>query len=113
MRIYCDGVFDLFHAGHLRHLETLASIDTNVELIVGIVSDSDSRGYKRRPVWTLEQRTHVIESLNCVSSVVSPCPLILDEEFIAFNKIDAVYHAFASKDDSEAQSKMFALCKCQ
>ena len=73
MRIYCDGVFDLFHAGHLRHLETLASIDTNV----------------------------------------SPCPLILDEEFIASNKIDAVYHAFASKDDSEAQSKMFALCKCQ
>ena len=34
-RLYCDGVFDLLHAGHLRHLEVLSSKCHT--LIVGII----------------------------------------------------------------------------
>ena len=109
MRIYCDGVFDLFHAGHLRHLQTLSGLSPGVELIVGVVSDADGTPYKRRPVWTLAQRTSVIEGLKWVTSVVSPCPMAIDEDFIRRHKIDAVYHAFSSQTDIDKQKEMHAV----
>lgn len=105
-RLYCDGVFDLFHSGHLIHLQTLAS--KGKHLIVGVVGDEDSRGYKRRPVWTEAQRSLVLGSLGCVSSVICPCPLVMTEEFIKQHRIDAVYHAFGSAADRQKQAVLFA-----
>lgn len=109
MRIYCDGIFDLLHKGHLAHLNKLATIEPGVQLIVGVVGDDDSTAYKRRPVWTLEQRTALVASLSCVCEVVSPCPMAIDADFIRNNNIDAVYHAFASTEDLEKQSTMHAV----
>lgn len=37
MRIHCDGIFDRFHRGHLKHLQTLANIEPNVTLYVGSI----------------------------------------------------------------------------
>ena len=101
MNIYCNGVFDLFHEGHLRQLETLASIAQDVKLIVGIVGDVKSSGYKRDSIWTVEQRAHILRSLKCVDSVVSPCPSVLTESFIEDQNIDVVYHVCTSSDDDD------------
>ena len=108
-RIYCDGVFDLFHQGHFRHLESIASFEPGpIQLIVGVVGDNDCRDYKRRPIWTLQQRTQVLRSLKVVYEVISPCPLVLTEEFIQSNQIDAVYHAFSSEEDRQKQAPLLA-----
>jgi len=109
MRIYCDGNFDLFHAGHLRQLEALKSTadDDDAKLIVGVLSTEDARGrgHAEDPVWSLDQRTSLLRSLKCVDEVVSPCPAVPTESFLEEHEIDAVYHAFASpsSDVKEAQ----------
>ena len=50
MIIYCDGIFDMFHYGHIEHLRKAKTLYDNVYLIVGIVNDKDAKGYKRQPI---------------------------------------------------------------
>lgn len=45
--IYVDGVFDLFHEGHINLLKSAAAYG---RLIVGVHSDDFVVSYKRRPV---------------------------------------------------------------
>lgn len=49
-RIYCDGVFDLFHIGHMRMLEqakkSLGGDTSKVYLICGVNSDEQVHKYK-------------------------------------------------------------------
>ncbi|KAL7470795.1 hypothetical protein ACHAXS_011052, partial [Conticribra weissflogii] len=40
-----DGVFDLFHIGHLHAIEQCAALGTRV--IIGVTGDDDAAGYKR------------------------------------------------------------------
>ena len=48
--IYCDGVFDLFHFGHIRLLEQCKTMFPNVKLIVGISSDEEIEKHKGKHV---------------------------------------------------------------
>ena len=102
MTTYCDGVFDLFHEGHLKHLQHVAKQGS--VLMVGIVGDKDGTGYKRRPVWTEKQRARVIESLECVDHVICPCPMKMTHDFIKQHNIVAVYHAFKDATDVAKQN---------
>ena len=46
--IFCDGIFDLFHRGHLRHLEKIRQhFDEPIYLIVGVTNDVNSKKYKK------------------------------------------------------------------
>ena len=50
-RIYCDGIFDLFHMGHLKHFEKIVNLfDESIVLIVGVISDNVATNYKRKPI---------------------------------------------------------------
>ena len=49
-RIYIDGIFDLFHRGHLESLKQAKNIDKDIYLIVGIIDDETASGYKRKPI---------------------------------------------------------------
>ena len=52
--VYVDGVFDLFHQGHLNFLEK--SKEYGDILIVGVVTDNDVKSYKREPIIDFSSR---------------------------------------------------------
>ena len=65
-----NGVFDLFHVGHLRYLRgARAEADA---LVVAVNSDVSTRLNKgpERPVVPEEERAEILEALECVDHVV-------------------------------------------
>lgn len=114
MRIYIDGVFDLFHRGHLESLKYLKSEEfknkvgsKDIFLIVGVVSDSDAESYKRKPIIFQDDRVEIIKYNKLVDKVIFPCPLAVDKEFIIKNKIDLVVHGFSDENDFNKQYVFF------
>jgi choline-phosphate cytidylyltransferase len=110
-RVYIDGVFDLFHRGHLESLIKAKNVlddPNNTYLIVGVVSDSECAGYKRNPIISEEDRVEIIKSIKYVDQVIFPCPLIVTMNFIKANSIDLVVHGFINEADREKQKYFFA-----
>jgi cytidyltransferase-like protein len=50
-RIYCNGVFDLCHIGHIKQFG---------QVVVGV--HSDVKSYKRAPVQTIEERVLMVKN---------------------------------------------------
>jgi D-glycero-beta-D-manno-heptose 1-phosphate adenylyltransferase len=65
-----NGVFDLFHVGHLRYLEG-AKAEADL-LVVAVNSDLSTRAIKGpgRPVVPEGERAEIVEALRCVDHVV-------------------------------------------
>lgn len=65
-----NGVFDLFHVGHLRYLEG-AKAEADV-LVVAVNSDASTRLNKGpgRPVVPEAERAEIVQALACVDHVV-------------------------------------------
>ena len=115
MRVYVDGVFDLYHRGHLESFKyikseefiNLMNIKSDIYLIVGVVSDKDCQLYKRKPIINELDRLELIKYNKLVDEVIFPCPLFTTKDFIKKNKIDLVVHGFSDKNDFENQKKYF------
>lgn len=90
MKVYIDGVFDLFHYGHVNILKQAKSCGTH--LMVGVLSDQTVASYKRKPIMTLEERAHIISNLAMVDSVLTDAPLAITRKFIEEHSIDVVVH---------------------
>jgi len=109
--VYIDGVFDLFHRGHLESLvkakNALGDPD-NTFLLVGVVSDSDCAGYKRVPIINESDRVEIVRNMKMVDGIVFPCPLVVDMDFIKANSIDMVVHGFSNDADREKQKDFYA-----
>ena len=89
MRIYADGVFDLFHYGHVRLLKRARELGDT--LVVGVVTDEDAQSYKRTPIMNLDERMEMVRSCRYADEVVV-AELVLTQEFIEAQRIDAVIH---------------------
>jgi cytidyltransferase-like protein len=111
MRIYTDGVFDLLHRGHIENLRQCKNLFDDVYLIVGVINDEDSTGYKRKPIYCEEDRYILIENLRMVDQIVKNAPLIMTEEFLAMHNIDYVVHAFSNSNDQNKQDDFFKVPK--
>lgn len=114
MIIYVDGVFDLYHRGHLESLKYLKSEEfkkkvksEDIFLIVGIVSDSDAESYKRQPIICQEDRVEIMKYNKLVDKIIFPCPLAVNKNFITENDIDLVVHGFSNDKDFNNQYKFF------
>ena len=111
--IYTDGIFDLFHKGHLEYLKACKNLFANLEgeeivfLIVGIVNDKDATGYKRIPIYNENDRYEIIENIKCVNKIIKDAPLIITEDFMEQHKIDYVIHSFSNSNDEGAQDDFF------
>jgi cytidyltransferase-like protein len=108
--VYLDGVFDLFHRGHLESLikaKNILNDPDNTILLVGIVGDKDATSYKRKPIINEEDRTEIIKSIKYVDNTICPCPLVVTMDFIKNNNIDIVVHGFVSDEDRNKQKDFF------
>eukprot|EP00536_Pseudo-nitzschia_multiseries_P000776 jgi/Psemu1/179419/e_gw1.9.175.1 len=88
--VYMDGVFDLFHVGHLEAIRQCAALGTKV--ILGVTGDDDATGYKRQPIVPQDERVAIVSALREVDQVVCPCPLVVTKEFMDTHEIDLVVH---------------------
>ena len=108
-RIYCDGIFDLFHMGHLNHLRQIHDhFDEPIHLIVGVISDSVATSYKRRPFVCEYGRARIIEACVYSSSSFITDVLTITEEFMNEHQIDFVVHAL-TENDKQTQSTFFEI----
>jgi len=103
-RVYCDGVFDLFHIAHMRMFEqakhALGS-PSKVHLIAGVCSDELVHRFKGKTVMSHSVRCESVRHCRWVDEVAADAPWVLDDEFLNKYKIDFVAHdAIPYKDIS-------------
>jgi cytidyltransferase-like protein len=111
MIIYVDGVFDMFHRGHLESFKYIKTIypSSNNKLIVGIINDKDCQSYKREPIINEKDRSEIVKSIKYVDDIIFPAPLIITEEFIKKYNIDKIVHGFSSEKDELNQQILFQI----
>jgi len=105
--IYTDGIYDLFHRGHVESLNKYKNLFPNVYLIVGIINDSDSTNYKRQPIYNYDDRCAIISNIKSVDEIVVDAPLVITEDFINKYKIDYIVHGFSNQNDKFKQSDFY------
>ncbi|KAI3403395.2 PCT1 [Candida oxycetoniae] len=104
IRIYADGVFDLFHLGHMKQLEQAKKAFDNVELVCGVPSDKETHKRKGLTVLTDEQRCETLKHCKWVDEVIADAPWCVTPEFLEEHKIDYVAHddlPYASADSDD------------
>lgn len=104
VRVYADGVFDLFHLGHMRQLEQAKKALPNVTLICGVPSDVETHRRKGLTVLTDVQRCETLKHCKWVDEVIPDAPWAVTPEFLDLHKIDYVAHddlPYASGDSDD------------
>ena len=93
IRIYADMVADLFHRGHVEFLKSArVVVPSPVYLLVGIHADDVCASYKRKPIFSFEDRCSIVQACKYVDEVITGVPLKITEEFITIHRIDYVVH---------------------
>jgi choline-phosphate cytidylyltransferase len=103
LRIYADGVFDLFHHGHAQVLEQARyralellkkrnETNRGIYLLVGVCLDEDTHTFKGPTVMTYSERCASVSHCRHVDEIIYDAPWIIDETFIEKYNIDYVAH---------------------
>ncbi|KXN84849.1 putative choline-phosphate cytidylyltransferase [Leucoagaricus sp. SymC.cos] len=92
VRVYADGVYDLFHFGHALQLRQAKLSFPSVHLIVGISSDEQCAELKFSTVMNHAERIEMVRHCRWVDEVFSDIPWTVDEDFLNKHQIDYVAH---------------------
>jgi cytidyltransferase-like protein len=88
MNVYVDGVFDLFHEGHINFLRNAS---TYGKLIVGVHDDEFVASYKRKPFIPEKSRYAVVKACRYVDVIIEGVG-VLTEEILDEYQIGLVLH---------------------
>ena len=97
IRVYTDMAADVFHIGHLNLLKKAKAMGDY--LIVGVHSDEQITSYKRRPIFSEQDRYEIMRGCRYVNEVIEAAPLVMTKDFLLNNNIDLVVRG----DDTSQQ----------
>ncbi|CAJ0645878.1 8341_t:CDS:2, partial [Entrophospora sp. SA101] len=92
IRIYSDGIFDLFHLGHAEALKKAKTYFSDVYLLVGVCNDHDTHQKKGKTVMNEEERAQSLIHCRWVDEVIVNAPWVVTQEFIDQYDIHYVAH---------------------
>lgn len=92
VRVYADGVYDIFHFGHALQLRQAKLSFPSVHLLVGVSSDELCSEHKSRTVMTHAERCESVRHCRWVDEIVPDAPWVVDQAFMDKHRIDYVAH---------------------
>lgn len=104
LRLYADGIFDLFHFGHAKALQQCKEAYPNTYLLVGCCSDKITHKLKGRTVMSDQERYESLRHCRWVDEVVEDAPWVLSDEFLEKHQIDYVCHDALPYSDTSGEA---------
>ncbi|XP_027119062.1 choline-phosphate cytidylyltransferase 1-like [Coffea eugenioides] len=112
VRVYADGIYDLFHFGHARSLEQAKKSFPNTYLLVGCCNDEVTHKYKGKTVMTDAERYESLRHCRWVDEVIPDAPWVTTQEFLDKHQIDFVAHdSLPYADASGAANDVYEFVK--
>lgn len=105
VRVYADGIYDLFHFGHARSLEQAKKSFPNTYLLVGCCNDEITHKYKGKTVMTEDERYESLRHCKWVDEVIPDAPWVINQEFLDKHNIDYVAHDSLPYADASGAGK--------
>ncbi|KAL6983194.1 T-complex protein 1 subunit beta [Sarracenia purpurea var. burkii] len=105
VRVYADGIYDLFHFGHARSLEQAKKSFPNAYLLVGCCNDETTHTYKGKTVMTEAERYESLRHCKWVDEVIPDAPWVINQEFLDKHNIDYVAHDSLPYADASGAGK--------
>lgn len=105
IRLYADGVFDLFHFGHTKALEQAKKLYPHTYLMVGCCSDATTHRYKGITVLSEEERYESLRHCRWVDEVIEDAPWVAHKDFLVEHNIDYVCHDALPYADTSGEAE--------